>query len=135
MTTGPVEGVPITGPLCQIRGGVPFAASLVMCTWQPDTRATGRTIPPKWPERALPWTFALHAFGKCDEGCCVAAFAATPTAVRAAVPVAVASIRVMRSARPLSGVFIHLLRHMRREPGLPSPALTNVPRQKTPFRG
>ena len=30
MTTGPVCGVPMTGPLCQIRGGVPFAASLAI---------------------------------------------------------------------------------------------------------
>src|SRR5690349_22262066 len=64
-TTGPVDGVPITGPLCQMSGGVPFAASLVVCAQLP-IRA-GRMMPLKCPTRTAPRT--LHGAAACDARC------------------------------------------------------------------
>src|ERR1051326_4051396 len=56
-TTGPVDGVPIIGPPCQIKGGVPLAASLVIT--QPPSTRWARITPLKWPERG--WPVALQA--------------------------------------------------------------------------
>ena|SRR5947209_1076347 len=58
-TTGPVVVVPMTGPLCQIRGGLPLAALSVLT--QPRSTGVERMIPPKCPDRGDAPAFAVHA--------------------------------------------------------------------------
>src|SRR5215467_8175828 len=93
MTTGPVSFVPITGPPCQISGGVPLAVSpalpavlalLTLLALQPAWVLAALTMPPILPRRGMPVTLVVQELTDCCDDC-----GAASADVAAAVTVAV----------------------------------------------